>query len=150
ANFDLPHIVPIYEFSIDPNYPIFIVSKYFGGKDLRTKLAHSHFSHRQSAELVATLAEALHSAHTHGSLHRAVNPSNVLFDDCDVPYLSHFLLRSDIADRDITDPEFIAQLAYMSPESIKDSSWRVGRSTDIFSLGVVFYELLVGHRPFQS
>jgi hypothetical protein len=78
ANLDHPHIVPVHDVGSTDEFPCYIVSKYVEGTDLAAKLKQSRPSHAEAAELIATVAEALHYAHKQGLVHRDVSSRNIL------------------------------------------------------------------------
>ena len=95
------------------------------------------------------MAEALHYAHTRGLVHRDVKPGNILIDQAGTPYLADFGLA--LREQDFGKGGGIGGTpAYMSPEQASGEGHRVDGRSDIFSLGVVFYELLTGRRPFHG
>jgi serine/threonine protein kinase/formylglycine-generating enzyme required for sulfatase activity len=147
AILDHPHIVPVFDFGTSDELGCYFVSKYIEGTDLARKLKQGRPSHLASADLITMIARALQHAHDKGVVHRDVKPSNILIDRDERPYLMDFglALRNDCVD---LSPRFVGTPAYMSPEQIRGEGHRVDGRSDIFSLGVVFYELLAGQRPF--
>src|SRR5262249_26670904 len=103
----------------------------------------------EASILVATVAEALHYAHKRGLVHRDVKPGNVLTDQSGTAYLADFGLA--LSDENYGKGGGITGTpAYMSPEQASGSGHRVDGRSDIFSLGVIYYELLTGRWPFRG
>lgn len=149
SSLDHSAIVPVYDCGRADDGICFVVSKYIDGSDLATKIKRTPFSSAASAELVISVAEALHFAHVKGVVHRDVKPANILIDSNGRTYLADFgiaLREEDFG----TGYTRLGTLAYMSPEQLRGEGHLVDGRSDIFSLGVVLYELLTGKRPFHS
>jgi serine/threonine protein kinase len=149
ANLDHPHIVPVHDVGSTEDYPCYIVSKFVEGTNLSTKLKQQRLGIRATAELVATVAEALHYAHKQGLVHRDIKPGNILLGTDGKPYVVDFglALREENI---LKGPRYAGTLVYMSPEQARGEGHRVDGRSDIFSLGIMLYEMLVGRRPFQA
>jgi serine/threonine protein kinase/formylglycine-generating enzyme required for sulfatase activity len=149
AALDHPHIVPVFDVGGTEDCPCFIVSKYIEGRTLAQRIRDDRPSVHESAELVAIVAEALHHAHRKGLVHRDIKPGNILLDSAGEPHVSDFGVA--LRDEDLgRGPKFAGTPAYMSPEQASGEGHRVDGRSDIFSLGVVLYELLVGRQPFRA
>ncbi len=169
ALLDHPGIVAIHDVGRQDG-TLYIVSELVRGVSLADRLRTSRLSFRESAGLVAQVADALHHAHRHGIVHRDVKPSNILLsagqafqpgssasEDVGleslpyVPQITDFgLAKRDFGEVTMTlDGQVLGTPAYMSPEQVRDPHTVDGRS-DVYSLGVILYELLTGEMPFRG
>jgi serine/threonine protein kinase/formylglycine-generating enzyme required for sulfatase activity len=152
ASLKHPHIVPVHDIGYTADGRCHVVYEFIDGSDLKTRLKSGRgYGPADAAGLVATLADALAYAHAHENRikHRDIKPANILIDRSDRPYLTDFGLAH--LDEDYgKGPAFAGSVSYMSPEQARRESHRVDGRSDIFSLGIVFYELLTGRRPFEG
>lgn len=149
-----PGIVPVYEVGEERGIP-FIVSEFVTGSNLADVMRGEPWDPRLAAELVYAVADALAHAHDRGVIHRDLKPSNIMLADeagQRVPRIMDFGLarHEDIAATIMPQGQVLGTPAYMSPEQARGDSSAVDPRSDIFSLGVVLYQLLTGHLPFRG
>jgi serine/threonine protein kinase len=149
AGLDHPAIVPVYDAGRTDDGLCYAVSKFVSGSDLAARMAGPPLSFREAAGLVTTVADALHHAHKRGVVHRDVKPGNILLDTTGGPLLADFGLALRDEDHGRAGP-VAGSPAYMSPEQVRGDGHLVDGRSDIFSLGVVLYELLTRRRPFRG
>ncbi len=151
AQLDHPNIVPIYEFGIESNWQYYGM-KLVEGHDLTKDIAKGPMSERDAAQLVMTIARAIHYAHQQGVIHRDLKPANILLDVQGVPHVSDFGLAKQVDSSDsLTDTgAILGTPSYMSPEQASGGRGNVGPVSDVYSLGAILYALVTGRPPFQS
>ena len=146
-----PNICPIYEINEVQGRP-YIVMAYVEGKPLSELLkSKPKMSPRQAATIVAKIATAMAKAHEKGIVHRDLKPANVMIETSGRPVVMDFgLARQPRAeDAEQTQTGVVKGTpAYMSPEQARGEVSAFGPGMDIYSLGVMLYELLAGRRPF--
>lgn len=148
ARLDHPGIVPVYFMGQTPSGDIYVVSRFIEGGDLEQALKRQRYGIREAARLVTQVAYALDYAHQHGFVHRDIKPSNIMLGPDHEPILVDFGFALRTADFG-TGPQFIGTPKYFSPEQARYEGHLVDGRSDIYSLGVVFYELLTGRVPFD-
>lgn len=130
----------------------FFSMDYVEGRSLADTIGQRPLAPKKAAEYLKTLAEAIHYAHEQGIVHRDLKPSNVLIDDSDQPRITDFgLARKIEGDSQLTATgTVLGTPGYMAPEQAAANPQQIGRATDVYSLGAVFYALLVGRPPFLA
>ncbi len=149
AKLDYPGIVPVFYCDQQDSY-FFIVSKWIDGSSLAERLKRGRLSPTESARIVAEVADALHHAHLRDLVHRDVKPGNILLDAQGRAYLTDFGIAVTEDDLLKDSGSISGTLGYMAPEQAQGEALRVTSRTDIYSLGVVLYELLTGRQPFRA
>ena len=152
AQLNHPNIVSIHTVA-DGQDGVYIVSELIDGETLEEWAVDRKLSQNDIASLIAKLARGLNYAHERSVIHRDIKPKNVMVDKKGEPFITDFGLakRDHLGDASIAgEGRIMGTPAYMSPEQARGHSNQVDGRTDVFSLGVVLYELLTGERPFQG
>ncbi len=163
AKLQHPNIVPVYKCDSDGGVD-FIVSEYIRGSTVAAELlaerarrsaaedtAGARNWQRRCTEWAAGVADALETAHRAGIVHRDVKPSNILLDEQGRPRLTDFGIALDMTEDTLTqESTAVGTCFYMSPEQATAARARVDHRSDIYSLGVVLYEMLSLQRPFDG
>lgn len=147
---DHPNIVRVKHIGKDETRGYFVVMPFVPGGSLADRLKTGQRpSATEAACWIAKLASALHHAHERNLVHRDVKPANILFSDANEPLIADFGLALH-RDQMSLDPNSSGTRKYQSPEQVKRLGSIVDARSDIYSLGVVFYELLAGVPPYRK
>ena len=157
ARLQHPGIAQIYESgAADAGFgpqPYFAM-EFIHGVQLREYVDSHQLSTRQRVELMAKVCDAVEHAHQRGIIHRDLKPGNILVDEAGQPKILDFgvarLIDSDVqATRQTDVGQLIGTLAYMSPEQVTADPLELDTRSDVYALGVIFYELLANRLPYQ-
>src|SRR4051795_2532760 len=149
ASLNHPNIVAVYDYGQDEPGP-FIVMELVDGEDLASIIKRSGaLPPRQAARITAEAARALHAAHQRGIVHRDVKPSNIMIDRDGRVKVADFGIARAVAEAQMTLPgTTLGSVHYFSPEQARGD--QTTPASDIYSLGIVLFELLTGHRPWEA
>jgi serine/threonine-protein kinase len=150
ARLEHPNIVPIYDYSEHESRP-FLVMKYIEGDTLKARLNQGPLTSEEIERVVNSVGSALAYAHNQGILHRDVKPSNVMISKDGVMYLADFGLAriAEAGESTMSSDSIMGTPQYISPEQAMGKKDLDAR-TDIYSFGVMLYELVVGQVPFNA
>ncbi len=145
-----PGIVPIHYFGREPDGACYIVMEYIDGPCLAEPIAAGPLPPREAADILATVAGAVAHIHKKGFVHRDLKSRNILLDAEGRPHVADFGLALHESAQHGFAGDSSGTLAYMPPEQVEGKAdWLDGRA-DLWALGVIFYEMLTGRRPFQG
>jgi len=150
ARLNHPHIVQVYDFGTEGDLA-YIVMEYIEGKELKDRLdAKEQFDLGTIFKLMGELLDALDFAHAQGVIHRDIKPANVMIDAARHAKLADFGVAriTDDTGEATRVGAMVGTPSYMSPEQIQGQ--KIDGRTDIFSAGVLFYQLLTGRKPFDG
>jgi serine/threonine protein kinase/uncharacterized membrane protein len=149
-----PNIVPVHAAGEQDGQAYFSM-RLVEGETLAALLAHGPLKPADAARYLATISRAVHYAHEHGILHRDLKPTNILLDAHDQPHITDFGLAKRVSGpqagtgRTATGA-IVGTPAYMAPEQVSGSRGTPSPASDVYSLGVILYEMLTGRPPFQT
>jgi serine/threonine protein kinase/class 3 adenylate cyclase len=151
AQIDHPHICRVYDVGHEDNLH-YLTLAYIDGEPLSTRLAELAGQPRRCAELVRLVALAMEEAHRLGIIHRDLKPSNLMITSRGEPVVMDFGLARQVSGDGMktTQGEIMGTPAYMSPEQAIGDVSAMGPGCDVYSLGVILYEMLAGRVPFQG
>ncbi len=145
-----PNIVKIYDYNFDDKKGLpYLIMEHVNGRQLSHHIKQNSLSFDLKISIIKQTADALDYVHRQGIIHRDIKPENILVTDDGIVKITDFGIGK-IIDSELTiSGDVMGSPAYMSPESF-DSTRTVDYRTDIFSLGVICYELFTGVRPFEG
>lgn len=150
AKLEHPNIVPVYDFSEYEGRP-YLVMKFIEGETLKARLSRGALEMAELNKIIESVGAALNYAHQQGVLHRDIKPSNVLLSNDGRIYLADFGLARMAAagESTISSDVLLGTPQYISPEQALGKR-DLDNGTDIYSFGVLLYELLVGRVPYNA
>lgn len=150
ARLEHPNIVPIYDYAEHAGQP-YLVMKFIEGETLKARLARGPLSVEEGLRVVEAVGAALSYAHERGILHRDIKPSNVLLSKEGPIYLADFGLAriAQAGESTLSADMMLGTPQYISPEQARGER-ELDEGTDIYSFGVVLYELVTGRVPFNA
>ncbi|MCU0935468.1 MAG: serine/threonine protein kinase [Gammaproteobacteria bacterium] len=148
ASLTHPNIITIFDIGIAEDF-LYISMEYLGGGSLAPRIAQG-MNPEGALDIVRQIGAALAFAHAKGIVHRDVKPANILYRDDGAPVLTDFGIAKQEGDSELTSTgTILGSPYYMSPEQAEGRVALDGRS-DIYSLGIIFYEMLTGRRPYEG
>lgn len=159
-----PNICPVHDVGEEQGV-LYLTTSFIDGQPLATALDRGPMSPEKAVELVRKVAQAMQAAHSHGTVHRDLKPANIMIDRNGEPVIMDFGLArrtswaDDSRDPDGTQPlaqgltqfgSVLGTPAYMPPEQARGDVEAIGPQSDVYALGVIFFELLTGRRPFMA
>jgi len=147
ASLEHPHIVPLYDYWRDTN-GAFLIMRWLSGGSLRQSIQQQPWDTRQTAKLLDQITAALAVAHRHRVVHRDIKPDNILLDKEGNAYLADFGIAKQTDLQTSKDDTGAGTIQYAAPEQFQRKD--ITAQTDVYSLGVMLYEILTGQHPFSG
>ena len=147
-----PHVCPIYDVGEHEGQP-YVVMAYIEGRSLAERLSAGRFEEPvEAVTLMLQLLDALEAVHARGIIHRDLKPGNIMLDAAGRAILMDFGLARPEQDGEhlTSDGVVLGTPSYMAPEQATGQAERIGPWTDLYSLGVVLYQMLTGRLPFEG
>jgi serine/threonine protein kinase len=150
AKLEHPNIVPVYDYSEHESRP-YLVMKFIEGDTLKARFQRGALSSQEIEQVVTSVGSALGYAHQQGVLHRDIKPSNVLLSNEGIMYLADFGLAriAQAGESTLSADSIMGTPQYISPEQAMGKK-DLDSGTDIYSFGVMLYEMVVGQVPFSA
>lgn len=150
AKLEHPNIVPVYDFAEHEGRP-FLVMKFIEGDTLKARMSAGPLTAKEIEQVVETVGSAVGYAHRQGVLHRDIKPSNVLISNENIMYLADFGLAriAQAGESTLSADSIMGTPQYISPEQAMGKKDLDGK-TDVYSFGVMIYEMVVGQVPFNA
>ncbi|HWL94811.1 MAG TPA: serine/threonine-protein kinase [Phycisphaerae bacterium] len=150
-----PNIVTIHDCSLSAGHS-FLVMDYVRGRGLDQYLVDADHSREESLQLFMKICDAVHAAHLRGIIHRDLKPGNIRIDEAGEPHVLDFgLAKLTGANADDSSPQtmtltgqFVGSMPWASPEQVTGQTNEIDLRTDVYSLGVILYQLLTGAFPY--
>ncbi|MBN1261757.1 MAG: protein kinase [Anaerolineae bacterium] len=145
-----PNIVQVFDFDHNDEYGVYyMVMEYIQGATLKERLQAHDIDLDEGVQIAAAIADALDYAHRRGMIHRDIKPANILFTEDQQPVLTDFGIARMVSLTGLTaSGAMVGTPAYMAPEIGTGNS--ATAASDTYSLGVVIYEIVTGHLPFEA
>ncbi|MBM43674.1 MAG: hypothetical protein CMJ36_01485, partial [Phycisphaerae bacterium] len=163
ASMKHPNIVTVFDSGVTPDGRMFTAMEYIDGVPLNLYRLHDEpggqaaMTTRERVDLFLKVCDAVNSAHRRGIIHRDLKPLNILVDTDGEPHVLDFGLAKVVGPDAMTESamdataagEFMGTFAYASPEQVSGDPDLVDTRTDVYALGVILYDLLLGQRPYE-
>ena len=149
SSLDHNNVCVIHDIGETDDGQLFISMNYYKGKTLQEKLQEGRFSEKETLNYITQIAQGLESAHKKGIVHSDIKPANILITDEEIPKILDFGIAKVCCEiKPIIKDSTSGTIAYMSPEQISNAN--IDNRSDIWSLGIIFYEMLTKIIPFRD